>query len=55
MTALSREAVPIATEGWDADAAADIIAAHAALEGAALPILHALQAAFGCVPKESEP
>lgn len=35
--------------------AAEIIAAHAAMEGAALPILHALQDEFGCVPKQSEP
>lgn len=35
--------------------AADIIAAHAGLEGATLPILHALQEAFGCVPVEAVP
>lgn len=35
--------------------AAEIIAAHATMEGAALPILHALQDEFGCVPKQSEP
>ena len=33
----------------------EIIAAHAGLEGAALPILHALQGAFGYVPAASEP
>jgi len=55
VTALRKEAAPIVTVGWDADAARDIISAHAALTGAALPILHALQAAFGCVPKQSEP
>src|SRR6201994_4235025 len=32
-----------------------IIAAHRGLEGATLPILHALQAAFGCVPIDAEP
>ena len=35
---------------WNEPHAADIIAAHKALEGAALPILHALQAAFGYIP-----
>ncbi len=44
-----------ATPGWDAAAAREIIAAQAGLEGAALPILHALQQGFGCVPKESVP
>ena len=39
---------------WDAGLAASIIAAHAATEGAALPILHALQSAFGYVPKQSQ-
>ena len=44
------------TEGrWDAGLAAEIIAAHAGTEGAALPILHALQEEFGYVPKASEP
>lgn len=37
-------------EAWNEDRAAAIIAAHVAMEGAALPILHALQHAFGCVP-----
>ena len=32
-----------------------IIAAHAKLDGAMLPILHAIQAEFGCVPLEAEP
>ena len=40
---------------WDPGLAITIIAEHAALEGAALPILHALQNEFGCVPKEAEP
>ena len=35
---------------WDADRAGDIIDVHLGLEGPALPILHALQEAFGCVP-----
>jgi len=45
-----------ATAGhWDATLASEIIAAHASMEGAALPILHALQEEFGYVPKQSEP
>jgi formate dehydrogenase subunit gamma len=40
---------------WNKDQADAIIAAHRGMEGAALPILHALQAAFGCVPMEAEP
>ena len=39
---------------WDAGVAATIIASHAGQEGAALPILHALQSAFGYVPKQSQ-
>ena len=39
---------------WDAALAGDIIAAHAGMEGAALPILHALQEEFGYLPKQSE-
>ena len=40
---------------WDIGEAAAIIAAHTALEGATLPILHALQARFGYVPAEAVP
>jgi formate dehydrogenase subunit gamma len=43
----------IATLHWDALLAGEIIAAHAGLEGATLPILHALQERFGCVPPEA--
>jgi len=44
-----------ATAGhWDATLAGEIIMAHASMEGAALPILHALQEEFGGVPKQSE-
>jgi formate dehydrogenase subunit gamma len=43
------------TPGWNAARAAAVIDRHLPLEGAALPILHALQEAFGCVPPESEP
>ncbi|HEX3574500.1 MAG TPA: formate dehydrogenase subunit gamma [Rhodopila sp.] len=42
-------------EPWNADRAGQIITAHAGAEGAALPVLHALQAVFGCVPLEAEP
>jgi formate dehydrogenase subunit gamma len=45
----------VAAEGrWDPVVAAEIIAAHAGQPGATLPILHALQAAFGYVPKQSQ-
>jgi formate dehydrogenase subunit gamma len=40
---------------FDAAVAEEIIAGHLGLEGPALPILHALQAAFGCVPKAAIP
>ncbi|QRM35721.1 formate dehydrogenase subunit gamma [Microvirga sp. VF16] len=40
---------------WNETRASEIIAAHASLEGAALPILHALQDEFGCIPEEAEP
>ena len=32
-----------------------IVAAHTDLEGPLLPILHAVQAAFGCVPRDAVP
>ncbi len=41
--------------GWDASRAAAIIRQHAHLEGAMLPMLHALQAEFGWVPAECVP
>jgi formate dehydrogenase subunit gamma len=40
---------------WNAEFAARIVAANANLEGPLLPILHALQEAFGCVPAEAVP
>src|SRR5277367_2832854 len=40
---------------WSKERAGEIIAAHSAVEGAALPILHALQEEFGCVPEEAVP
>ncbi len=42
-------------DGWDADRAASIIAAEAHREGATLPILHALQDAFGFIPDAAIP
>jgi formate dehydrogenase subunit gamma len=35
----------------NADVAADIIRSHAETEGALLPILHDIQAAYGCIPE----
>jgi formate dehydrogenase subunit gamma len=40
---------------WNRQRADEIIAAHQALDGATLPILHALQAEFGCIPEEAVP
>jgi formate dehydrogenase subunit gamma len=40
-------------EPWNADRAGEIIARYRHLEGAGLPILHALQETFGCVPEEA--
>jgi formate dehydrogenase subunit gamma len=42
-------------EPWNDARAHDIIAGFAATEGASLPILHELQATFGCIPLEAEP
>jgi formate dehydrogenase subunit gamma len=42
-------------EPWNEARARTIIAGFVAAEGAAMPILHALQAAFGCVPTEAQP
>src|SRR5262245_39884781 len=42
-------------EIWSAERAGEIIAAHRQTEGAMLPILHALQEAFGCVPEAAVP
>jgi len=44
-----------ATPAWNEAEAAAIIASHRHREGPLLPILHAIQAAFGCVPPEAEP
>jgi formate dehydrogenase subunit gamma len=40
---------------FDPDKVVEIIAAHASLEGPLLPILHAVQTAFGCVPGDAVP
>jgi formate dehydrogenase subunit gamma len=42
-------------EGWSAERGGEIIAANAGQDGPALPILHALQEAFGYVPQEAVP
>ena len=39
-----------AHQPFDPDQLVEIVGAHAGLEGPLLPILHATQAAFGCVP-----
>jgi formate dehydrogenase subunit gamma len=43
----------LAGAAWDEPEAARIIAAHAGVPGATLPILHALQEAFGFVPRQT--
>lgn len=40
---------------WDAGHASEIIAGFRGVEGPMLPILHALQEAFGCVPDAAVP
>jgi formate dehydrogenase subunit gamma len=42
-------------EMWEEKRARDVVVAHAAGDGAALPILHALQEVFGCVPEAAVP
>jgi formate dehydrogenase subunit gamma len=42
-------------ETWNEDRAKTIIASREGQDGATLPILHDLQAAFGCVPAEAVP
>ena len=43
------------TEPWSPKRLAAILADHAGMEGALLPILHAVQSAFGFVPQPSVP
>ena len=40
---------------WNDIRARDVIAAHAGVEGAALPMLRALQVEFGCIPEQAIP
>lgn len=40
---------------WDAELASRIVTAKLTLDGPLLPILHALQDAFGCIPEEAVP
>jgi formate dehydrogenase subunit gamma len=40
---------------WSKERAEEIIRAHVKVEGAALPIFHALQEEFGCVPEDAVP
>ena len=42
-------------EPWSAERAQTIIGAYRGRKGPALPIFHALQHAFGCVPDEAIP
>jgi formate dehydrogenase subunit gamma len=44
-----------AYEPWSGERTAEIIAQHADQAGALLPLLHALQAAFGCIPEPVVP
>lgn len=44
-----------AYEAWSAERTAQIIAEHRGVEGSLLPILHAVQHAFGCVPEDAVP
>jgi len=40
---------------WSPERINEIVAAHARLEGPLLPILHAVQAAFGFIPRDAVP
>jgi formate dehydrogenase subunit gamma len=40
---------------WSKEQASEIIEAHRTVEGAALPLLHTLQAAFGFIPEDVVP
>jgi formate dehydrogenase subunit gamma len=42
-------------EPWSEERTVEIVAAHAALEGPLMPILHAVQEAFGHVPEAAVP
>lgn len=43
------------SEAWSEERTRLIIAEHASLEGPLLPILHAIQEEFGCVPEAAVP
>jgi formate dehydrogenase subunit gamma len=43
------------TEPWNKERGQELIQAHRHAAGATLPILHAMQEAFGCVPEEAIP
>ena len=50
------QSVPSTSPAWaGTERALAVIAEHKALDGAMLPMLHAMQAEFGCVPREAEP
>ena len=40
---------------WNPDLAGEVVARHARRDGALLPILHDMQATFGCVPPQATP
>jgi formate dehydrogenase subunit gamma len=42
-------------EPWNVERASELIAEHRQRDGAMLPILHALQEVFGCVPEPAVP
>src|SRR4051812_48578414 len=42
-------------QAWNEDVAREVVSAHLHADGPLLPVLHALQAAFGCVPREAVP
>jgi formate dehydrogenase subunit gamma len=42
-------------EPWNVERASELIAEHGQRDGAMLPILHALQEVFGCVPEPAVP
>ena len=46
---------PSRFEPWSAERTAQIIAEHRGIDGPLLPILHAVQRAFGCVPEDAVP
>ena len=47
--------MPTGNQDWSPERAARIISAEGQREGAMLPVLHALQAEFGCIPAAAVP